>query len=45
MIKLITKLKSLKKKKDDAEKAEEVAEPSKEEVLLTEIRDLLKEKK
>ena len=44
MIKLITKLKSLKKKKDDAA-AEAAAEPSKEEQLLTEIRDLLKEKK
>jgi len=45
MIKLITKLKSLKKKKDDAAAEEAAAEPSKEEQLLTEIRDLLKEKK
>ena len=45
MIKLITKLKSLKKKKDDVAAEEAAAEPSKEEQLLTEIRDLLKEKK
>lgn len=41
MIKAVNKLTSLGKKKEEAKPAE----PSKEEVLLTEIRDLLKEKK
>ncbi len=43
MLKAMNKLMSLKKKEEEA--AEEEPEPSKEEVLLTEIRDLLKEKK
>ena len=44
MVKGITKLASLRKKEE--EKAEEApAAPSKEEVLLTEIRDILKEQK
>lgn len=43
MIKLVTKLKNLRKKKEET--PDTLAEPSKEEVLLTEIRDLLKEKK
>ncbi len=43
MIKGMNKLMSLRKKEEEAE--EEAAEPSNEEVLLTEIRDLLKEKK
>lgn len=50
MIKLINKLSNLRKKEEEAAPAPEPApapapEPSKEEVLLTEIRDLLKEKK
>lgn len=44
MIKGINKLSSLKKKEEEAA-AEAPAAPSNEEVLLTEIRDLLKEKK
>lgn len=44
MIKGINKLASLKKKKEEEKPAAPPA-PSKEEVLLTEIRDLLKEKK
>ena len=43
MLKGMNKLMSLRKKEEEAE--EEAAEPSNEEVLLTEIRDLLKEKK
>ena len=45
MIKGINKLTSLKKKKDAEEAAAEPPAPSNEEVLLTEIRDLLKDKK
>ena len=50
MIKIINKLTSLRKKEEEAAAAAEPApapepEPSKEEVLLTEIRDLLKDKK
>lgn len=41
MVKAVNKLMSLGKKKEE----EKPAEPPKEEVLLTEIRDLLKEKK
>ena len=41
MVKAVNKLTSLGKKKEE----EKPAEPPKEEVLLTEIRDLLKEKK
>ncbi len=41
MVKAVNKLMSIGKKKEE----EKPAEPSKEEVLLTEIRDLLKEKK
>ena len=41
IVKALNKMKSLQKKKEEAVKA---AEPSKEEVLLTEIRDLLKNK-
>ncbi|MBQ0021952.1 MAG: large-conductance mechanosensitive channel protein MscL [Prevotellaceae bacterium] len=45
MIKGITKLSSLKKKKEEASaEPEPEPEPTKEEVLLTEIRDLLKNK-
>jgi len=44
MIKGINKLSSMKKKEEEAA-AEAPAAPSNEEVLLTEIRDLLKEKK
>ena len=43
MLKGMNKLMNLKKKEEEAE--EETAEPSAEEALLTEIRDLLKEKK
>jgi large conductance mechanosensitive channel len=43
MVKAIMKLK--KKKEEEPAPAPAPAEPSKEEVLLTEIRDLLKEKK
>ncbi|MBR3478122.1 MAG: large-conductance mechanosensitive channel protein MscL [Bacteroidaceae bacterium] len=45
MIKGIAKLTSLKKKKEAEEAAAEPPAPSNEEVLLTEIRDLLKDKK
>ena len=46
LIKGIAKLSALRKKKEAEEAAAEPApEPTKEEVLLTEIRDLLKEKK
>jgi len=45
MIKGIAKLTSLRKKKEAEEAAAEPPAPSNEEVLLTEIRDLLKEKK
>ena len=49
MIKLINKLSSMRKKEEEAAAAEPAPapepEPTKEEVLLTEIRDLLKEKK
>ena len=46
MIKGIAKLSALRKKKEaEAAAAEPAPEPTKEEVLLTEIRDLLKEKK
>ena len=50
MIKLINKLSTLRKKEEEAAAAPEPApapepEPSKEEVLLAEIRDILKEKK
>ncbi len=48
MIKVINKLTSLRSKEQEAEAAATPApepEPTKEEVLLTEIRDLLKEKK
>ena len=49
MIKIINKLTSLRKKEEEAAAAEPAPapepEPSKEEVLLTEIRDLLKDKK
>jgi large conductance mechanosensitive channel len=43
MIKAMNKLMSLKKKEEEPE-AEAEPEPTKEEVLLTEIRDLLKNK-
>jgi large conductance mechanosensitive channel len=49
MIKLINKLSTMRKKEEEAAAAEPAPapepEPTKEEVLLTEIRDLLKEKK
>ena len=48
VIRLITKVSEMTKKKEEETKAAEPApapEPTKEEVLLTEIRDLLKEKK
>ena len=50
MIKIINKLTSLRKKEEEAAAAVEPApapepEPTKEEILLTEIRDLLKEQK
>lgn len=45
MIKGITRLSELKKKKEEEETPAAPPAPSKEEVLLTEIRDLLKEKK
>ncbi|MBO5820944.1 MAG: large-conductance mechanosensitive channel protein MscL [Alistipes sp.] len=49
MIKLINKLSSMRKKEEEAAAAEPAPapepEPTKEEVLLAEIRDLLKEKK
>ena len=45
MIKGINRLSNLRKKKEAEEAAEAPAAPSNEEVLLTEIRDLLKEKK
>jgi large conductance mechanosensitive channel len=47
MIKLINKLSSMRKKEEEAAVAEPAPEPepTKEEVLLAEIRDLLKEKK
>lgn len=45
MIKGITRLSELKKKKEEEETPVAPPAPSKEEVLLTEIRDLLKEKK
>ena len=49
MIKVINKLSNLRKKEEEAAAAEPVPapepEPTKEEVLLAEIRDLLKEKK
>ena len=45
MVKGINKLADLRKKKEAEEAAEAPAAPSNEEVLLTEIRDLLKEKK
>ncbi len=50
LVKLMNKLSSLKKKEEEVAPAPEPTpapepEPSKEEVLLTEIRDLLKEKK
>lgn len=45
MIKGITRLSELKKKKEEEEAPAAPPAPSKEEVLLTEIRDLLKEKK
>ena len=49
MIKVINKLTSLRKKEEEAAAAEPAPapapEPTKEELLLTEIRDLLKEKK
>ena len=45
MIKGIAKLSSLRKKKEAEEVAAAAPEPTKEEMLLTEIRDLLKEKK
>jgi large conductance mechanosensitive channel len=49
MIKLINKLSSLRKKEEEEAAAEPAPapepEPTKEEVLLAEIRDLLKEKK
>ena len=45
MIKGIAKLTSLRKKKEAEEAAAEPPAPSNEEVLLTEIRDLLKDKK
>ena len=44
MLKAMNKLMNLRKKEEEA-KEEEPAEPSAEEKLLTEIRDLLKEKK
>lgn len=43
MLKAVNKLTSLKKKEEEAEPEKE-PEPSKEEVLLTEIRDILKNK-
>ena len=42
IVKAINKMKSLQKKKEKEEEAEKPAEPTKEELLLTEIRDLLK---
>lgn len=45
MVKGINKLSNLRKKEEAAAEAEAPAAPSNEEVLLTEIRDLLKEKK
>ena len=42
MLKAVNKVISLGKKKEEEEKEKKPAEPSKEEVLLTEIRDLLK---
>jgi large conductance mechanosensitive channel len=49
MVKVINKLTSLRKKEEEAAAAEPAPapepEPTKEELLLTEIRDLLKEKK
>lgn len=44
LVKGINKLSSLKKKEEEAKPAEE-PKPTKEELLLTEIRDLLKERK
>jgi large conductance mechanosensitive channel len=46
MIKVVNKLSTLRKKEEEEVKAPAPdPEPTKEEVLLTEIRDLLKEKK
>ena len=45
LVKGINKLASLKKKEEEAAPAPEEPKPTKEELLLTEIRDLLKEKK
>ena len=45
MMKAVNKLMSLGKKKKEEEEAAKPVEPTKEELLLTEIRDLLKEKK
>ena len=50
MIKLVNKLSNLRKKEEEAQPEPEPApapepEPTKEEVLLTEIRDLLKQQK
>ena len=46
MIKVVNKLSTLRKKEEEEVKAPAPEpEPTKEEVLLTEIRDLLKEKK
>jgi large conductance mechanosensitive channel len=44
MVKVINRLTHLRKKEEDAAAAAKPAEPTKEEILLTEIRDLLKNK-
>lgn len=45
LVKGINKLANLKKKEEEAAPAPEAPKPTKEELLLTEIRDLLKERK
>lgn len=45
LVKGINKLSNLKKKEDEAKPKPEEPKPTKEELLLTEIRDLLKERK
>lgn len=45
LVKGINKLASIKKKEEDTAPAPEAPKPTKEELLLTEIRDLLKERK
>ena len=45
LVKGLNKLASLKKKEEEAAPAPEAPKPTKEELLLTEIRDLLKERK